>query len=180
VNKYLLALFKLPNLSNMPSFAIKHATVEDIPTIITIQEKTWEPTYRDILSKEQIDYMFEKIYSVDALKTQLTEGQHFMILLNGGSPEGFSSVSEELPGTYKLHKIYVLPSTQGTGAGKFLLNETENYVRSVGGNLLSLNVNRYNKAKSFYEKMGFHVTGEKDIPIGPYWMNDFILEKALN
>lgn len=74
----------------------------------------------------------------------------------------------------------MLPSTQGTGAGKFLLNETENYVRSVGGNLLSLNVNRYNKAKSFYEKMGFHVTGEKDIPIGPYWMNDFILEKALN
>jgi ribosomal protein S18 acetylase RimI-like enzyme len=96
------------------------------------------------------------------------------------SPKAFASVSEDEPEKFKLHKIYVLPSTQGSGAGKYLLNETENYVRSVGGKVLVLNVNKYNKAKTFYERMGFRVTGEKDIPIGPYWMNDFILEKELN
>lgn len=165
----------------MPSFTINHATVEDIPVIISVQEQTWEPTYRDILSKEQIDYMFEKIYSFESLKNQMTvAGHHFMILLNDGKPEGFASVSEDEPEKFKLHKIYVLPSTQGSGAGKYLLNETENYVRSVGGEVLALNVNKYNKAKTFYERMGFRVTGEKDIPIGPYWMNDFILEKELN
>jgi diamine N-acetyltransferase len=164
----------------MPSFATLHASAADIPTIITIQEKTWEPTYRDILSKEQIDYMFEKIYSPEALAEQIKSGQHFLILLADDSPVGFSSVSEDYPGKFKLHKIYVLPATQGTGAGKYLLLETENYVKSVGGSVLSLNVNRYNKAKSFYEKMGFQVVDEQDIPIGPYWMNDYILEKALN
>ncbi len=157
-----------------------HASVEDIPTIITIQEKTWEPTYRDILSKEQIDYMFEKIYSYDSLKHQIESGHHFMILLNDGIPEGFSAVEEEKPGKFKLHKIYVLPSTQGTGAGKYLLLETEAYVKSAGGTVLSLNVNRYNKARTFYEKMGFRVIDEQDIPIGPYWMNDYILEKTLD
>lgn len=157
-----------------------HASVEDIPTIITIQEKTWEPTYRDILSKEQIDYMFEKIYSAESLTEQMQSGQHFMILLDGEEPVGFSAVSEEKPGKFKLHKIYVLPATQGTGAGKYLLHETENYLKSVGGSVLSLNVNRYNKAKTFYEKMGFRVVDEQDIPIGPYWMNDYILEKPLN
>ena len=155
--------------------------MEDIPVIIGIQEKTWEPTYRDILTKAQIDYMFEKIYSPDSLKNQFTKEQHhFLILLNDGVPEGFSSVSEDEPEKFKLHKIYVLPSTQGTGAGKFLLAETERYVKTAGGKKLLLNVNRYNKARTFYEKMGFVTIGQKDIPIGPYWMNDFILEKELS
>ena len=165
----------------MPSFSTKPASTADIPTIIAIQEKTWEPTYGDILTKEQIDFMFEKIYSYDSLQRQFSVDQHFfLILLNNGEPEGFSSVSQEGPEKFKLHKIYVLPSTQGTGAGKFLLVETENFVKSNGGKKLILNVNRYNKAKGFYEKLGFTVTGEEDIPIGPYWMNDYILEKELN
>jgi GNAT superfamily N-acetyltransferase len=168
-----------PNLRIMPSFSIKRATIADIPEIISIQEKTWEPTYRSILSPEQIQYMFEKIYAADALAKQMEEGQQFLILLNEGRPEGFSAVAEEAKGTFKLHKIYVLPATQGSGAGKYLLKETEDYTRSAGGEIMLLNVNRYNNAKNFYEKMGFTVIGEKDIPIGPYWMNDFILEKKL-
>jgi GNAT superfamily N-acetyltransferase len=164
----------------MPSFTIKHGSEADIPDIIAIQEKTWEPTYGEILSKEQIDYMFEKIYSYESLKTQIAEGQYFLILQNNGVPEGFASVSEEEPAKFKLHKIYLLPSSQGSGAGKYLLNEVENYVRSVGGKVLLLNVNRHNKAKTFYERMGYRVIAEKDIPIGPYWMNDYILEKELN
>ncbi|NIJ54227.1 GNAT family N-acetyltransferase [Dyadobacter arcticus] len=164
----------------MPSFTIKHATLDDIPDIIAIQEKTWEPTYGEILSKEQIDYMFEKIYSHEALTEQFNQGQHFMIILNDGRPEGFASVSEEKSGKFKLHKIYLLPSSQGSGAGKYLLGEAENYVRLAGGKVLFLNVNKFNKAKTFYERMGYEVVAEKDIPIGPYWMNDFILEKQLD
>jgi GNAT superfamily N-acetyltransferase len=164
----------------MPSFSIKHATVADIPVIIAIQEKTWEPTYKDILTKEQIDYMFEKIYSYDALESQFASQHHFLILMNGDTPEGFSAVSEDEPEKFKLHKIYVLPSTQGTGAGKYLLSETERFVRAAGGKKLILNVNRYNKAKGFYEKMGFETVGSEDIPIGPYWMNDYILAKELS
>jgi len=164
----------------MPPFSIKHATLSDIPTVIGIQEKTWEPTYREILSPEQIDYMFEKIYSPEALEIQMTQGgQEFLLLLDTEIPVGFASVSQEETGYFKLHKIYVLPNMQGTGAGKYLLAEVEQYVKSVGGTTLALNVNRYNKAKSFYEKMNFTVVKEMDIPIGPYLMNDFIMEKQL-
>ena len=164
----------------MKSFSIKHATLDDISIIIKIQEETWEPTYGEILSKEQISFMFEKIYSPSALKEQMTLGkQRFLLLLNGENVEGFSSVAEETTACYKLHKIYVLPSSQGTGAGKHLLQATEEFVSSLGGVRLLLNVNRYNKAKSFYEKMGFTVLREEDIPIGPYWMNDYVLQKQL-
>ncbi|WP_138475108.1 GNAT family N-acetyltransferase [Dyadobacter bucti] len=164
----------------MPSFAIQPATVADIPVIIKIQEQTWEPTYREILEKEQIDYMFQKIYSHESLQNQIEAAGHkFFILFNQDIPEGFASVSEDEPESFKLHKIYVLPSTQGSGAGKYLLHAVESWVRFAGGKKIALNVNRYNKARTFYERMGYRVTGEKDIPIGPYWMNDFILEKEL-
>ena len=164
----------------MPSFSIKHGTLSDIPVVIGIQEKTWEPTYREILSLEQIVYMFEKIYSPEALENQMIEGgQQFLLLFDAEIPVGFAAVSQEEPGYFKLHKIYVLPNMQGTGAGKYLLAEIEQYVKSVGGKKLALNVNRYNKARSFYEKMNFVMIKEVDVPIGPYWMNDFIMLKQL-
>lgn len=164
----------------MPSFSIKHGNLSDIPTVIGIQEKTWEPTYREILTPEQIDFMFEKIYAPDALKNQMTEGgQQFLLLFDAEIPVGFAAVAQEEPGYFKLHKIYVLPNMQGTGAGKFLLAEVEQYVKSAGGKKLALNVNRYNKARTFYEKMNFQTVQEVDVPIGPYWMNDFIMVKQL-
>jgi GNAT superfamily N-acetyltransferase len=164
----------------MPSFSTKLAGIGDIPAIIEIQQQTWEPTYREILSPEQIEYMFNKIYSPEALQDAIWNGkQQFLLLMAGEVSTGFASVAEEEPGCFKLHKIYVLPAYQGTGAGRFLLNEVENYVRSVGGEKIRLNVNRFNKAKSFYEKMNFKVVHEEDIPIGPYWMNDYVLEKLL-
>lgn len=163
----------------MPSFTITKATPADIPLIIAIQEKTWEPTYRDILSREQIDYMFEKIYSPEALLAQMEAGQQFVILHNNSVPKGFAGFAPEGAGTFKLHKIYVLPIEQGSGAGRYLLEKVEEIVRQAGAQKLLLNVNRYNKAKSFYERLGYVVTEEKDIAIGPYWMNDFVLQKEL-
>ncbi|WP_247235191.1 GNAT family N-acetyltransferase [Telluribacter sp. SYSU D00476] len=162
----------------MTSFATKSATVEDIPLIISIQERTWEPTYRTILSKEQIDYMFEKIYSPESLQKQMEEqGHQFILLTDNDQYIGFASFSEAEPGTFKLHKIYVLPDRQGNGSGSFLISEVERYVKERGAQRLMLNVNRHNRAKGFYEKKGFKVVREEDIPIGPYWMNDYLLEK---
>lgn len=169
------------NLVKMPSFTIKLTGTEDIPVIISIQERTWGPTYGQIISKDQLDFMFNLIYSPESLATSMVEHHHhYLLLFVDEVPSGFASVSEQEPGHFKLHKIYVLPSTQGTGAGKYLLNEAEKYVRNSGGSKLSLNVNRYNKAKGFYEKMNYAVVRQEDIPIGPYWMNDYVLEKQLS
>ena len=163
----------------MPSFAIRTATTEDIDLIISLQEKIWEPTYKHILSVEQLNYMFEVIYSRESLSKQLVDDSNdFFILINELVPVGFASIGPHKE-SFKLHKIYVLPATQGTGAGKFLLNEVERVVEEKGGKSLYLNVNRYNKAKSFYVHMGYEVIGEEDVSIGPYWMNDYILKKSI-
>jgi len=159
------------------------ATTADIPTIIQLAEATWEPTYRFILSKEQIEYMYRVIYTPASLLRQMTDEQHaFLLLLVDEQPAGYASFSQLTADEplYKLHKIYVLPSHQGQGLGQRLLAAVEQAVRTAGGHALELNVNRYNPALAFYERQGFRHHHEADIPIGPYWMNDFVLRKELS
>ncbi|MGY3089506.1 GNAT superfamily N-acetyltransferase [Hymenobacter sp. UYAg731] len=164
---------------------IEPATLNDIPTIIQLAEATWEPTYRFIISEEQLEYMYRVIYSPAALKRQMEEQHHVFLLARvEGEPAGFASFgplpAEDGPGPgYKLHKIYVLPTRQGQGLGVHLIEAVENAARIAGGQFLDLNVNRYNPAIAFYERRGFARQSEVDVPIGPYFMNDYIMRKAL-
>ena len=168
---------------------IEPATLTDIPTIIRLAEATWEPTYRFIISEEQLEYMYRVIYSPAALKRQMAE-QHnvFLVAYVEGEPAGFASFSPqpaeagadtESPTGYKLHKIYVLPTKQGQGLGLHLIEAVENAARHAGGQFLDLNVNRYNPAIAFYERRGFARHSEVDVPIGPYFMNDYVMRKEL-
>jgi GNAT superfamily N-acetyltransferase len=175
---------KMPFLQAMlPTSAavtVQPATLADIPTIVTLAEATWEPTYRFIISKDQLEYMYRVIYTPASLQRQMSEqGHQFLLLHYDGHPSGFASYSAKEPGTYHLNKIYVLPSHQGQGLGQQLVKAVEDNVRSAGGTALELNVNRYNPAISFYERQGFHQHREEDVPIGPYWMNDYVMRKEL-
>jgi diamine N-acetyltransferase len=158
------------------------ASQEHIPIIQHLAEKTWWPTYSSIISKEQIEYMLKNIYSSDALKKAITSGaQNFILLEDDNSWQGFASYGllEEDQTICKLHKLYVLPENQGKGYGKKLIEEVKRRAAALGITILELNVNRYNKAKHFYEKLGFKVVREEDISIGPYWMNDFVLRTEI-
>ncbi|HVS90458.1 MAG TPA: GNAT family N-acetyltransferase [Mucilaginibacter sp.] len=163
-------------------YSIRQATINDLETIIDLAEKIWWPTYSPILEKEQIEYMLSEIYSAEKIGSQLKENtQSYLILEEDGKPVAFAGYSprdEDLE-IYKLHKLYCLPETQGKGYGKILINEVARKTLDAGRHTLDLNVNRYNKAKTFYEKMGFTVAYEEDIPIGPYWMNDYVMRKEL-
>ncbi|MDX5419777.1 MAG: GNAT family N-acetyltransferase [Hymenobacteraceae bacterium] len=165
----------------MSNYTIRKATTADIPIINRLATAIWEPTYRPILSQEQISYMFEMIYIPEALQQQMQDGQTFLLLQDGDEPLGFASysVKDESEKVYKLNKIYLLPNRQGEGLGKLLLDSVEAKVSELGARYLDLNVNRYNKAKSFYERCGYQVHLQEDIPIGPYWMNDYVMRKQL-
>jgi ribosomal protein S18 acetylase RimI-like enzyme len=164
----------------------RYATVKDINTIQAIAQKTWFATYEPILGKLQPQYMFDLIYSPEGLEEQINNGQVFVIQyasenVSNEEPAGFASYSmkDSEKKIYKLNKLYLNPDFQGGGFGKKLLIEVEKQVKELGGNWLDLNVNRYNKAKFFYERMGFEVIAEEDIPIGEFFMNDYIMRKKL-
>ncbi|MGZ3946042.1 MAG: N-acetyltransferase family protein, partial [Mucilaginibacter sp.] len=141
----------------------------------------WE-AYSPILEKEQIAFMLGELYSVEKITSQIKKNaQTYLLLEEESRPVAFAAYSprEEDLEIYKLHKLYCLPETQGKGYGKILIDAVAQKTLEAGKNTLDLNVNRHNKAKNFYEKMGFAVAYEEDIPIGPYWMNDYVMRKEL-
>ena len=163
-------------------YHIRKATINDAEIIRELAIETWGDAYSAILAQEQLDYMLDEIYSTEKLSAQIKNNtQSYLLLVEDEQPVGFAAYSprEENAEVYKLHKLYCLPKTQGKGYGKILINEVADQVLKAGKHTLDLNVNRHNKAKSFYEKMGFKVIYEEDIPIGPYFMNDYVMRKEL-
>ena len=163
-------------------YLIREATTDDVDAILEIAEQTWWPTYEPLLGKEQVTFMLGEIYSREKITDQVENNkQSFLLLLEDDKPVAFAAYSprEEYPEIYKLHKLYCLPVTQGKGYGKVLINEVIDKTKQAGKQTLDLNVNRHNNAKSFYEKMGFKIAYQEDIPIGPYWMNDYVMRKEL-
>ena len=70
------------NLFNVCIFVemkIRIAFVNDIPKIVDVATKTWHNTYKNIISQEQIDFMFEKMYTANALLEQMQNGHTFLI-----------------------------------------------------------------------------------------------------
>jgi diamine N-acetyltransferase len=51
--------------------------IKDLNLIQTLAHKTWQETYTTILSKDQLEFMLEEIYSLKSLKAQIIEGQEF-------------------------------------------------------------------------------------------------------
>lgn len=158
---------------------LRKAKEEDLAVIQEIGTITYGPTYAHLIGQEQVDYMLGKFYSKGSLLEQFIGGHTFLIAQIGNKDIAFVSYSLTDPENFifKLHKLYVLPDAHGKGVGKFLINEVVNKAREAGGLWLQLNVNRYNKAKDFYEKAGFKIKETVDIEIGDgFFMNDYVME----
>ena len=162
---------------------ILHATLKDIPVIRSLAEETWWPTYSPILTIGQIRFMLDKIYGENELESLIKSGmQTFIILHDQNGPQGFASYAlrPEDSKICKLHKLYVLPGNHGKGYGKSLIEEVRLRAVNLNAEAIDLNVNRHNPAIKFYEKAGFVKIREEDVPIGPYWMNDFVMRLRLD
>jgi ribosomal protein S18 acetylase RimI-like enzyme len=159
---------------------IQKATVADIPLIRRLTFQVWPQTYAPILSQSQIDYMLDMMYSEASIRKQMEDGSQFIFVYEGEEPVGFACYQELKPGAWKLHKIYVLISQQGKGTGKFMVDHVIGEIGKKGAITLELQVNRNNKAKTFYEKLGFVEREMIKLDIGSgFIMDDYVLEKKL-
>jgi len=154
---------------------------EAFAVIQSIAQRTWPSAYGEILHPEQITYMLDLMYSTEALAEQRVKGHRFFLLREGETPLGFVTCElDYLPGTTKIHKLYVLPETQGKGYGKALTEWVQALAREAGQERLRLDVNYKNRAIGFYERLGFVKMGRHDTEIGRgYRMEDFIMEQPL-
>lgn len=160
---------------------IRKANHYDVLAIHELAEKIWWPTYRTIISEEQIRFMLEDMYSENALQEQMDTGLQFFLAERDHIPVAFAgySLSDMEDHVCKLHKLYVLPTEQGRGTGKKLIEHIASIAKSLGGEILELNVNRGNPALEFYQKSGFEICHSVDIPYHHFVLNDYVMRKAL-
>ena len=143
---------------------IRKAAKSDIPAISELAEKIWWPSYRNIISDEQ-----------------MSSGIEFLIVERDRLPLAFAGYSLIDPENqvYKLHKLYVLPTEQGNGTGSNLIAQVSSLAKAKGGKILELNVNRGNPAHHFYSKIGFDIYQTVDINYYHFVLNDYVMRKKL-
>lgn len=155
------------------------ATKEQLAIVKNLAYKIWPNAYETILSKAQLDYMLKMIYSIDSLEKQFDDGHIFLLIEDNQNFIGFASYELNCNNSNKtkLQKLYVLLEIQGKGIGKQVIDYIKDKVVLSNNLALFLNVNKFNKAKDFYQKYGFQIIKEEVIDIGNnYIMDDYVME----
>ncbi|GAA5219642.1 GNAT family N-acetyltransferase [Membranihabitans marinus] len=164
-------------------FAIRKANREDVGIIREMAYKIWPSTFKNILSIDQIDYMLDLMYSEEELCRRMKiQNQDFYLIEDKHRALGYLELACHYPSPIlaKIHKIYILPSAQNQGLGQKLIWFAENQAISENCKQLTLNVNKFNPAITFYEKSGFKKIAEEVIDIGNgFVMDDYVYEKTL-
>lgn len=156
---------------------------KDLGIVRDLAKEIFPRTYAQIIPAEQIEYMMEMMYSMPSLRRQLVdEKQVFHLVRFNGIPCGYFSLECKSVDTFILQKLYLLPSMQGKGVGRRMMDEAVSYIRREHPEVrnLQLYVNRENRATDFYLRYGFREIATRDQPVGNgYFMNDYIMELSL-
>ncbi len=156
--------------------------IEQLKIVIDLTKKIWPVAYGEILSKAQLDYMIDKFYNETALRELIQKG-HVFYLAQDDKDNYVGFVSYKInsePNKTKIHKIYVLRQTQGTGLGKQFFELVKEKAIENNQKAIFLNVNKYNNAINFYTKLGFVKVKDEVIDIGNgYVMDDYVMEVAI-
>lgn len=161
------------------ALSIRKTDKRDIALINEMAWKIFPATYESMLTRGQIEYMMDMMYSPPNLEKQMDSGHVYFICEDAGIPCGYISIERQGESLFHLQKIYVFPEMQGKGVGKFLFEEGIKYVKQIHPEKcrIELNVNRDNsKAVEFYKSRGMFKVFEGDFDIGcGYLMTDYIL-----
>lgn len=154
----------------------------DTELIEDLARKTWPNTFGKVMSKEQIDYMLDLIYNKSALLKQMNSEHIFVLIKYNNKSVGYTSyeLNYKKQPQLMIHKVYLLPSSQGLG-GKHTFNHLTEIAKRNQQIALTLKVFHKNEnAIQFYLKKGFDKVGEVTSNIGKgYTILDFVMKKDI-
>lgn len=153
---------------------VRPAVPDDAAAIRQVQAETWLAAYpneavgitreglRAHLEGPAGEKIPERVAQIrDRLESEVSgraRGRDFVAVLDGAMA-GFTAPFVEPGGRRRVGALYVLPAAQGRGIGHLLL--AENLAWHGEDQDVYLHVAAYNeRAKRFYERHGFVVTGE--------------------
>jgi ribosomal protein S18 acetylase RimI-like enzyme len=155
------------------------ATAGDIPVIRDLASRIWREHYPGIITREQIDYMLERMYAADVIRDEMAnKGHRYVLARRSGEPVGFVAfVQEPAEHAVKIGKLYLLPSLHGKGIGRRMLQLVKDEALRSGARTITLFVNKKNtRAIRAYERFGFGKAGGVVTDIGGgFVMDDYLM-----
>ncbi|TXC92876.1 GNAT family N-acetyltransferase [Metabacillus litoralis] len=161
---------------------------EDLQRLQAISIETFNDTFKDQNSTENMTTYIQKAFNLKQLEKELANhsSQFFFVLYNN-EVSGYLKVnindaqSEEMgEETLEIERIYIKNKFQKHGLGKSLLNKAIEIAMEHHKNKVWLGVWEKNEnATAFYVKMGFVQTDAHSFYMGDEEQTDFIMMKTL-
>lgn len=166
----------------------KKCTLEDSRKLQEISYETFNETFKDQNSPENMIAYLERAFNLNQLEKELSiiSSQFFFVYFNN-EVAGYLKVntkdaqSEEMGDeSLEIERIYIKNKFQKHGLGKYLLNKALEIAMELNKTKIWLGVWEKNEnAIAFYKKMGFVQTGVHSFYMGDEEQIDFIMTKTL-
>ncbi|MFC5451102.1 GNAT family N-acetyltransferase [Paenibacillus aestuarii] len=167
---------------------IKKCTHADVQLLQDISIETFNDTFKDQNSLENMEAYLERAFNAKQLEKELSNtSSEFFFVYYDEELAGYLKVnvndaqSEEIGvESLEVERIYIKYKFKGKGLGKYLLNKAVEIAIGQNKKMIWLGVWEKNEnAISFYRKMGFVQTGAHSFFMGDEEQIDFIMTKSL-
>lgn len=140
---------------------VREATTEDLDAVIHVGVTTWRATYPPITGEAYVEEGITKWWAPDAVLPGIRAGTVLVAEVDDRvvAMASYSLFEDHL----MLWKLYVLPDSQGAGAGSALLTEVIARAGDRPARLTHLVGN--DRAHGVYERLGFIETTKVPSPI---------------
>ena len=167
---------------------IKKCTFEDLGLLQEISVETFNETFKNQNSPENMNAYLERAFNLKQLEKELSNiSSEFYFIYFNNEIAGYLKVNtndaqtEEMgDDSLEIERIYIRKKFQKQGLGKYLLNKAMEIAIERNKKKIWLGVWEKNEnAIAFYKKMGFVQTGAHSFYMGDEEQMDFIMTKTL-
>ena len=161
------------------------ATEKQIEEIEVAANNVWHNYYKDIFSKEQIEYILEKYQSRTALKKQMSDGYIYYMLLSDNQLAGYMCVLVQSNYLY-VSRLYIKAEFRRQGLAKKTISHMDAIFNKpeLGFSHIKKMVLRVERNNSFainvYEHLGFTKVRSEDNDIGNGFIcREYVMERMI-
>ena len=170
------------------NITIKKCMLEDLSDLQSISYDTFNETFKEQNSEENLNAYLEKAFTLNQLGKELShESSHFFFIIVRGEIAGYLKVNMDDAQTeemgdeaLEIERIYIKERYKRLGLGKSLLKHAYDMAFAYEKNSIWLGVwERNHQALAFYTRMGFIKRGAHSFFMGDEEQTDYIMVKEL-
>ena len=168
---------------------LKSCNLKDLQTLRQISVDTFNETFKEQNSPENMSAYLEKAFNLDQLESEVSNpSSQFFFVYYQNEVAGYLKVNtddaqtEEMGNdSIEIERIYVKNKFHKLGLGKYMFNAAIEMAVESGKKKIWLGVWEKNEnAIAFYKKLGFVQTGEHSFYMGDEEQIDLIMTKKLD